>query len=86
MKFSEIIIPKSVNKKLKQLPKNIREKFYWCLETLQENPRHPSLRNWRVQGTEKDWEFSITMNYRATYRTEENTFILLNVGKHEDVF
>ena len=86
MKFERIVVANTVEKQIRKLPKNVREKFYWCLETRQENPRHPSLRNWRIQGSETDWEFSITMNYRAIYRLDKTDLILKNVGKHEDVF
>ena len=86
MKFNQILVPVSVEKQIDRLPKNVREKFCWCLEMLQDNPRHPSLRNWRIEGSQTDWEFSITMNYRCIYRLEKGDLVLKNVGKHEDVF
>jgi mRNA-degrading endonuclease RelE of RelBE toxin-antitoxin system len=86
VKFDRISIPNRVEKQLRHLPKQIREKFYWCLDMLQINPRHPSLRNWRIEGSETDWEFSITMNYRAVYMANGKELIIKNIGKHEDVF
>ena len=81
-----IIIPHSVKKNLKKLPKQMREKFYWCLNMLLEDENHPSLRNKKIKGTQNYWEFSITMNYRCIYRKEKDTIYLLAIGKHEGVF
>lgn len=86
IKIDRLIIPKPVEKKLAKFPQQIRKKFWSCLDKLLANPFHPSLRNKRIQGAEKDWEFSITMNYRATYRIEGKDLVITNVGKHEDVF
>ena len=81
----KIVIPKPIRKKILKLPSYVRDKFWFSLEKLLEDPSYPSLRHKKIEGT-NHWEISITMNYRATYRTEENSLIILNVGKHEDVF
>lgn len=86
IEIDRLVIPKPVEKKLRKLPQQIRKKFWDGLERLLENPAYPSLRNKPIRGSKHDWEFSITMNYRATYRIEGNALILTNVGKHEDVF
>ena len=85
----EIHIPAPLKKKLKSkkgLSKQIREKFYWCLDTLMENSRHPSLRHKLIKGTVDKWEFSITMNYRCVYRKVKDSAFILTIAKHEDTF
>ncbi|MCK4859848.1 MAG: type II toxin-antitoxin system mRNA interferase toxin, RelE/StbE family [Candidatus Omnitrophica bacterium] len=81
-----IILPKPAEKKLRNLPKNIRKKFWDLLERLIDDPNYPALRNKKIKGTRGDWEFSITMNYRATYKIERENLVIINIGKHEDVF
>lgn len=84
--IKEIIVPRSVQKQLRKLPAEAKEKFYRCVDMLIKNERHPSLRHKKIEGAEAYWEFSITMNYRAVYRREGDKGFLVRVGKHEDVF
>ena len=81
-----MIIPPSVEKSIKKFPAEVRKKLYWCIDMLIQNVSHPSLRHKKIAGTESYWEFSITMNYRAVYRKEEETAYLIAIGKHEDIF
>jgi len=81
------IIPPNIEKKLFKFPEHIRKKFFSSLEKLIKDPYYPALRNRKVEGSDDDdWEFSITIKYRATYITEGNTLLITNIGKHEDVF
>jgi len=85
----EIHIPGPLKKKLKSkkwLSGQIREKFYWCLDTLLKNPSYPSLRHKPIKGTADKWEFSITMNYRCVYRRVNDSAFILTIAKHEDTF
>lgn len=84
--IQEVIIPDSLQKKIKKFPQHIRKKFYWCIDMLIKDERHPSLRHKKIEGTDVYWEFSITMNYRAVYRRKDNKAFLVEVGKHEDIF
>jgi len=87
--IKHIVLADPLLKKLKDkktFPKGIREKFYWCVDMLLTNEGHPSLRNKKIQGTENYWEFSITTNYRCIYRRDKDTAVLLEMGKHEDMF
>lgn len=82
-------IPEHLKKKLKsgkKYPRQVKEKFYWCVDMLFKNPHHPSLRHKPVRGTNNYWEFSITMNYRGVYRKENDEAFILAIAKHEDVF
>lgn len=82
----EIIIPFSLRKRIKKLPREIKNKLYWCIDILIKNENHPSLRHRKIEGTDIYWEFSITMNYRGVYRKEADKAFLVEVGKHEDIF
>jgi hypothetical protein len=81
---TNIVIPDLVVKKLNDLPKEIRIKFWEQLERLISNPSCPGLRNEKLKGTDQ-WAFSITMNYRATYIRGEMGIIITAVGTHKEV-
>ena len=81
---TNIVIPDTVLKKLNDLPKEIRIKFWEQLERLVSNPSYPGLRNEKLTGTDQ-WAFSITMNYRATYIRGEMGIIITAVGTHKEV-
>jgi mRNA-degrading endonuclease RelE of RelBE toxin-antitoxin system len=82
---TNLVIPDTVLRKLNDLPKQIRIKFWEQLERLVSNPSHPGLRNEKLKGTDQ-WAFSITMNYRATYIRSEMGIIITAVGTHKQVF
>ena len=81
---TNIVIPDTVLKKLNDLPKEVRVKFWEQLERLVSNPSYPGLRNEKLKGTDQ-WAFSITMNYRATYIRGEMGIIITAVGTHKEV-
>lgn len=79
-----IVIPDTILKRLNDLPKEVRIKFWKQLERLITNPSYPSLRNEKLEGTDQ-WAFSITMNYRATYIRGEMGIIVTALGTHKEV-
>ena len=79
-----IVIPDSILKRINDLPKDIRVKFWEQLERLIKNPSYPGLRNEKLKGTDQ-WAFSITMNYRATYVRSEMRIIITAIGTHQEV-
>ncbi len=81
---TKIIIPDTMIKRLNELPKEIRLKFWDQIEKLIKNPSYPGLRNEKLEGTNQ-WAFSITMNYRATYIRGESSIIITGMGTHKEV-
>ena len=81
---TNLVIPESVLKKLNDLPKEVRIKFWEQLERLLANPSYSGLRNEKLKGTDQ-WSFSITMNYRATYIRGEMGIIITAIGTHKEV-
>jgi len=79
-----IVIPDSILKRINDLPKDIRVKFWEQLERLIKNPSYPGLRNEKLKGTDQ-WAFSITMNYRATYVRSKMGIIITAIGTHKEV-
>ena len=75
---TKIVIPDTIIKKLNDLPKEIRIKFWEQIEKLIKNPSYPGLRNEKLVSTNQ-WAFSITMNYRATYFRSESSIIITGV-------
>jgi hypothetical protein len=81
---TNIIIPDTVLKRLNDLPREVRLKFWEQMERLTADPSYPSLRNEKLIGADQ-WAFSITMNYRATYIKSEMGIIITAVGTHKAV-
>lgn len=80
----DIVIPDTVLKRLNDLPREVRVKFWEQLERLIDNPGHPSLRNEKLKGTDHR-AFSITMNYRATYIRGAGALVMTAIGTHKEV-
>ncbi len=78
------VIPDSILKRLNDLPKEVRLKFWEQIEKLIANPAYPGLRNEKLKGVDQ-WAFSITMNYRATYIRNDFGIIITAVGTHKEV-
>ena len=81
---TKIVIPDTLIKRLNELPKELRLKFWEQVEKLIKNPSYPGLRNEKLEGTNQ-WAFSITMNYRATYIRGESSIIITGIGTHKEV-
>lgn len=53
------------------------------LELMIENPRHPSLRTKKIQGTADLFEASINMDIRMTWEYIGDGIRLRNIGEHD---
>lgn len=80
MKFRSL---RTFEKDFKKLPQHIQAQTVGSLRRLAENPRHPSLRIKKIQGTKGIWEGSITMSYRFTFHYEERFVVLRRIGTHD---
>ncbi|MDP9729346.1 cytotoxin (plasmid) [Alicyclobacillus sp. TC] len=55
-----------------------------AIRQLAKEPRHPSLRTKRIQGTKSVWEASANMDLRITWQYKEQGVILVrNCGHHD---
>jgi len=70
----------------KKLDRDTRLQVDKTLRAMALNPKHPSLRLKRVQGTKDIWEASVNMSIRITLRFTEDIIQLRNVGTHDQVF
>jgi mRNA-degrading endonuclease YafQ of YafQ-DinJ toxin-antitoxin module len=70
----------------KKLDRETRLQVDKTIQAMSLNPKHPSLRSKRVQGTKDIWEASANMSIRLTFRFSEDIIQLRNVGTHEQVF
>jgi len=77
-------------KKYRNLPEHIRELTIKKLDLLLISPYHPSLRVKKIKGIVEGFrdvfEASITMNYRFLFRIENDSYILLICGTHDELF
>lgn len=66
-----------------RLPDAVRQRVDKQLHLLLSNPRHPSLRLKRIQGTEDLWEVRVTAGYRLTIQIVGDTLVLRRIGGHD---
>jgi mRNA interferase RelE/StbE len=67
----------------KNLPLSVQAQVDKQLSLLLEDPKHPSLRVKKMQGTKGEiFEDRISKNYRFTFQIEKDTYILRKVGPH----
>ena len=64
-----------------ELPKDIRKKFRKQIALLKENPKHPSLKIHRLEGSDY-WEFYVDDFYRCVFKQEGTVYKLYFVGTH----
>lgn len=56
-----------------------------AMSLMAHNPRHPSLRTKRVQGTDSIFEASVNMDIRITWEyTDDGVLLLRNCGHHDE--
>ena len=60
------------------------ERVKKALRLLVENPRHPSLRVKRIQGTDHIWEARASLSIRLTFEMHGDLIVLRNVGAHDE--
>ena len=60
------------------------ERVKKALRLLVGNPRHPSLRVKRMQGTDHIWEASASLSIRLTFEMHGELIVLRNVGAHDE--
>ena len=54
-----------------------------ALELLSVDPRHPSLRVKKMQGTARIWEARASNRLRITFEIDGDRIVLRNVGSHD---
>lgn len=74
---------KKLVKKNLLIGKRVREK----IELLINNPASSSLKLHKLSGLlVNEWSISITEDMRLIFKYEEDGILLINIGKHEDVY
>ncbi len=68
---------------------NILKQYQKCLELLEINPNHPSLRLHKLQGKMNNlFSISINISYRIIleFLIMENKIVLIDIGIHDGVY
>lgn len=68
----------------RSLPETLQKKADKALRLLADNPRHPSLRLKKIEGTPGIWEARVDRGCRMTLQVEADAYILRNIGKHDE--
>jgi mRNA interferase RelE/StbE len=74
---------KRFKKEYKNLPMKIQKAFDEKLVLFLKDMSHPSLRVKRIQGTNDQWEGSITMKYRFTFEFLQDVVLFRTIGTHD---
>ena len=79
-----VVFTKKFQKDYKNFPGEIQNKIDRQVRRLVKGDfSYPSLRAKKMEGEEKIWEASITMNYRMIFHLEEDTITFLKAGIHD---
>lgn len=74
-------------KKLTKRQQPLKEKIKDKLNLFLHNPLHPSLKLHRLKGKMiEDWSIAIEQNRRIIFTYIEDGILLIDVGKHEEVY
>ena len=65
------------------LPESIKRRAERQLILFVQNPRHPSLRIKKMEGTKDIWEGRITKGYRFTFQVRAVFCTLRRIGTHD---
>jgi hypothetical protein len=76
-------IPPQFKKVLSKKERALQATIMECVVRLGEDPRHPSLRVHRVQGTSGVWEAYVDTANRVTYHWEGDTIVLRMNCNHD---
>lgn len=69
---------------IKNIPKEIKRKFYKQAELLKQNLNHPSLRAKKYNESKNIWQARIDRKYRFYFKIDGDTYTLVNLIKHPD--
>ena len=67
----------------RSLPPDIQRRAAKQFQLLLDNPRHPSLRIKKMEGSQDIWEGRITKAYRFTFQVQGDTYLLRRIGTHD---
>ena len=73
---------RTFDKSFPALPLHIQGRTLAKLALYEKEPRHPSLRVKKLNGTTDIWEMSVTKKCRITFRREGGVVLLRNIGSH----
>lgn len=87
MKNYKIVFTRRFQKDYQKLPQEIQNKIDQQIRKLKKGDFfHPSLRSKKMEGDDKVWEASITMNYRLVFYLEDDIITFLKTGTHNILF
>lgn len=66
----------------RRLSQDVRIHAEKTIRLLKENPRHPSLRAKKMEGTRGIFEARVSRSHRMTFHLEEDTIVLRRIGTH----
>lgn len=70
-----------------QPKRNLAQRFDERLKLFNQDPTHPTLKNHSLIGAKKDlYSISITGDIRAIYRKEDDKYVFMDIGSHNQVY
>lgn len=79
-----VLFTKRFHKDYSKLPLEIQTKANEQIKKLAKGDfSYPSLRTKKIEGEEKVWEASVTMNYRIIFELDANHISFFKIGPHD---
>lgn len=74
-------------KKYRKIDSQLSQKIDKALANLQSDPQHPSLRLHKLSGKQSAaWSVSVTDDLRILFTYIEEGILIIDIGKHEEVY
>ncbi len=73
----------SFRESVRHLSPEAKKQLKKKLKLMIDNPRHPSLRSKKIQGTNSIFESSVNMDIRMTWQYTNKGFLLRKIGEHD---
>ena len=81
----EILFTEQFEQAYEKLTKTEKRGVRKALTLLGDNPKHPSLRVKKMEGTRNTWEARPSKRLRMTFEMAGETIFMRNVGEHDKV-
>ena len=81
----EILFTEQFEQAYKKLTRTEKRSVCKALALLDVNPKYPSLRVKKMEGTQNIWEVRPSKRLRMTFEMVGDTIIMHNVGEHDKV-
>jgi len=77
-----LVFSKRFDRSLRDAPQAVQRAFWKQSELLLQNPRHPSLRSKKYEGTDELWQARVTRGWRFYFTVDRDAYNLVDIKAH----